>query len=144
MTEDVHVKIDSSKKYKFEELNEDLSSLFYKSGQTTIFIAAACVGYYFKIRNPLPSGKDSSDLFITSTLGSGNSEKLWILKSIAMTELGIESLKDLKAVMKVCQEYANYGIDYIYDIHKTPDIDEAAEYSRMMKDILEDELDLQS
>ena len=142
MTEDVHVKIDLSKKFKYEELNDDLSSLFYKKGQTTIFIAASCIGYYFKKRIPLPSGKNSSDLFITSTLGSSNSDKLWILKSIAITELGIDSLKDLKAAIAICQEYANYGIDYIYDIHCTMDVDEAAEYSRMMKDILEEEIDI--
>lgn len=139
MNEDVHVKIDSSKSTKYSELNEDLSSIFYKKGQTTIFIAAACVGYYFKQRTPLPPSKGSSDLFITSTLGSSNSEKLWILKAIAISEMGIDSLKDFKGTMKVCQEFANYGIDILYKMHAESD-NECIEYSKIMKDILDEEL----
>ena len=140
MSGDVRVKIDSAKSPKFNELNEDMSSIFYKKGQTTIFIAAACIGFYFKERIPLPPGKASGDLFITSTLGSGNSTKLWILKSIGMADSGINSLKDFKSTMKVCQEYANYGIDYLYNIHRESD-DEIGELFRKMNDVLEEELD---
>lgn len=140
MSEDVHIKIDSSKSLKYSTLNDDISSIFYKKGYTSIFIAAACVGYHSGKRSPLPPGKGSSDLFITSTLGSGNSEKLWILKSIAITELGIGALKDFRSSMKICQEYANYGIDLLYDMH-TDSENEMIDYSRMMKDILDAELD---
>ena len=139
MREDVHIKIDSSKSNMFSELNDDISSVFYKRGQASIFIAAACVGFYYKERVPLPPGK-SSDLFITSTLGSANSEKLWILEAIAISELGIDSLKDFKGAMKVCQEFANYGIDYLYKIHRDSD-DEVVEYSKMLKNILDDDLE---
>ncbi len=140
MSEDVHIKIDSSKSVKYSTLNDDISSIFYKKGYTSIFIAAACVGYHSGSKAPLPPGKGSSDLFITSTLGSGNSEKLWILKSIAITELGIDALKDFKTSMKICQEYANCGIDLLYDIH-TDSEDETKDYSRIMKDILDTEFD---
>lgn len=140
MSDDVHVKIDSSKSFKYSELNDDESSIFYKRGATTIFIAASCIGFYFRQRVNLPSGKNSSDLFITSTLGGENQTRLWILKSIAISEIGIDSLTDLKATMKICQEYANYGIDYLYQIHSNTD-DETLELSKIMNDILEEEFD---
>lgn len=139
MTEDVHVRIDVSKSSKYSKLNDDLSSIFYKRGQASIFIIATCIGFYFRKRIPLPPGKGSSDLFITSTLGSGNSEKLWILKAIAISELGIDSLKDFKNAIKVCQEYANFGIDYLYDIHEKSS-DEVRDYTRMMKEIVDEKL----
>ena len=77
-------------------------------------------------------------MFITSTLGSGNSEKLWVLKAIAITELGIDSLRDLRASMKICQEYANYGINRLYDMHVNSS-DELSEHSRKLNDILSDD-----
>ena len=135
--ENAIAKIDRSKAYKYDELNNDVSSVFYKTGSVGLFTAATSVGYYFKKRIPLPANDERQDIFQTSTLGGNSTSSFWVWKSIAMTQEGIVVLKSLKDVVSICQEYANYGIDYIYDVHKKSQ-DETRDYANQLYDILDD------
>jgi len=121
----------------YEELDGDMNSIFYKIGSVGLFTAATCIGYYFKNRTPLPANNERQDIFQTSTLGGSSASSIWIWKSIAMTQEGIDALRSLREVVKICQEFANYGIDYMYDIHKKSQ-NETRDYADLMYDILEE------
>ncbi len=136
--ENAIAKIDRSKAHKYDELINDVGSIFYKSGSVSLFTAATSVGYYFKKRIPLPANNERQDIFQTSTLGDSSASSIWVWKSIAMTQDGIGVLKSLKDVVNICQEYANYGIDYLYDVHKKSQ-DETRDYANQMYDILDEE-----
>lgn len=121
--------IDKNKSYMYDEITEDLDSVFRSRTKTHVFVTAASIGYYFKKSTPLPTSKQS--LFVSTTLGDDSRYLLWIMKSIAISQVGIEVLKNMRDVMKICQEYANYGIDYLYNLHKESD-NEIAEVVRLM------------
>lgn len=128
--------IDRSKSILYDELIRDESSVFYTSSKMNVFVMAACIGFYFKQIIPLPTGSERQDLFVTTTLGGDSQEKLWILKSIAVSLRGITVLKSMREIISVCQEYANFGIDYLYKIHKESD-NETSEIAALMADSLD-------
>ena len=48
-------------------------------------------------------------------------EGLWIIKSIGAATNGLDSLKSLRDAVSICSEYANYGIDVLYNMYKVSD-----------------------
>lgn len=123
--------IDRSKSEMYDELIRNESSVFYASTTTDVFITAASVGFFFKQTIPLPSGKKTKDIFVTTTLSSKNIDKLWIMKSIAISQRGIKILKSMRDIVSICEEYANFGIDYLYKIH-TESGNEVSEIADLM------------
>lgn len=129
---DAYISKDKSKLYV--ALVGDENSIFYKHTQTDVYVAAAAIGYYHKKSEKItPSLKQG--LFVSTTLGKDSSNNLWILKSIAIANKGIESLNNMREVISLCDEYANCGIDIIYKIH-TESTDEINEMASMMMDVL--------
>ncbi len=129
--------IDKSKSYMYDELIMDENSIFHNHTKTDVFILSSAIGYYFKNRVPLPTpSSEKQDLFVTTTLGGGSVDKIWIMKSIALAQTDITILKSMREVVKICQEFANFGIDYIYKVHKESD-NEVSELANMMADALE-------
>jgi|GEM_PF-2918482 len=107
--------IEKGKSHMYDELVDDQNSLFFGSNKTDVFMAAASVGYFFKKSSPV---KEAQSLFVSTTLGR-DKEKIWLMKSIALSQRGISVLKSMREVVKICQEFANEGIDKLYEIHKT-------------------------
>ncbi|WP_400211012.1 hypothetical protein [Candidatus Methanarcanum hacksteinii] len=126
--------IDKDKAHIYDELVMDDHSLFRSHSKTDVYVMAAALGYYFKEIKEIPS-TNKQDLFVTTTLGSGTVDKLWILKSIAISFSGIEVLKSMKEIIKICDSYANAGIDRLDQIHKNSD-DEVVEYAMLMAESL--------
>ena len=123
--------IEEEKIPKYQEIIDREDSPFFKAGLIDVFIASAAIGYYYKKREPV---KHQHQLFRTFTIGSN--EKLWLMKSIAVSDCGLTVLKSMKDVMKINQEFANVGIDYLYDWHKGDDI--FTSLVDMMSDILDE------
>ena len=96
---------------------------------------SAALGYYFKESKNIPPS-NRQDLFVTTTLGSGSADALWILKSIAISHSGIEILKSMRDIIKICDDYANSGIERLYKIHKDSD-DEADDIAMLIADSLD-------
>lgn len=137
MSERADAYIDSSKSYMYNILVDDTNSLFYHKNKTEVYVAAASIGFYFKKSDKIPSSNKQA-LFVSTTLGKSSVNLLWILKSIGISVDGIDSLNDLRKVMSLCDEYANYGIEYIYDIHTNRTSTEANELASTMADILDE------
>ena len=127
--------IDSEKAHMYEEITKDENSIFKSNSKTVVYVMSAALGYFFKEFKEIPS-KNRQDLFVSTTLGSDSDEKLWIMKSIAISNEGIEVLDSMKKVIKICDAYANAGIERLYELHKTS-YDETSDLAMLMKDALD-------
>lgn len=129
-------KIDREKSYMYDEIVMDENSIFHNQSKTSVYVMSVALGYYFKESKDIPSS-NRQDLFVTTTMGSGSTDALWILKSIAISHSGIEILKSMRDIIKICDNYANSGIEHLYKIHKDSD-DEADDIAMLMADALND------
>lgn len=125
--------IDKSKRDIYTQLTEDEDSLFYKRKDTEVFVAAAAIGFYMKKRVPIKGTKHS---LYPMSLYKSDDNNLWLLKSIAISVGGIEVLNNLKSVAAIVEEYANGGIDVLYEYHKNSD-DEISSMSADLIDIID-------
>jgi len=114
MLDDVTGHIEKSKKEYYDMIIETEGSPFYGHKATDVFVTAAAVGYYFEKREPV---KDKHDLFRTFSMAS-EKNRMWLLKSIAMAVEGVDVLTDMKRIIKINEEFANAGIEYLYEMHK--------------------------
>ncbi|TQS77774.1 hypothetical protein [Candidatus Methanarcanum hacksteinii] len=128
-------KIDREKSHMYDEIIMDENSIFHSQSKTTVYVMSAALGYYFKESKNIPPS-NRQDLFVTTTLGSGSADALWILKSIAISHSGIEILKSMRDIIKICDDYANSGIERLYKIHKDSD-DEADDIAMLIADSLD-------
>ena len=129
MGEDATARIEEEKRSIYDEILKNESSPFFNHKDSELFFSAVAVGYYYKKKEPL---KKKRDLFRTFTIG--DKSKIWLLKAVAVSTSGIEVLKDIKEVVKICEEYANSGIDQIYKWH-SEGIDICNNLSEIMLDI---------
>ena len=133
MPEDVTAHIEKSKKPYYDAIIETEGSPFFGHKATDVFVTAAAVGYYLEKREPV---KDKHDLFRTFSL-SNEQNRMWLLKSIAMAIEGVDVLKDLKTVIRIGEEFANFGIDYLYEMH-TDGSDVTVRLANSMFEILDE------
>ena len=127
--------IEKEKSSYYDDIVDNENSPFYKRAKMDVFVAAASIGYYFKKSEQISKRQD---LVILSTMSKEERGRLWIMKSIAISIAGLSVLKDLKEVVKICEGYANYGIDWLHTVH-VEGIDISAELSEKMKEILDEE-----
>jgi len=128
-------RIDKEKNYMYNQIMTDENSIFHNHSKTDIYVMSAALGYFFKEYKEIPP-PNKMDLFLTTTLGAGSERKLWILKSLAISRSGIEILRNIGDVIKICDAYANAGIEHLYNIHITSD-NEADDIALLMDDSLE-------
>jgi len=133
MPEDATAHIEKNKRAYYDTIVETDGSPFFKQKATDVFVTAAAIGYYLEKREPV---KDKHDLFRTFSL-SDEKSRMWLLKSIAMAVEGVDVLRDLKRVIIICEEFANSGIDYLYEMH-TDGSDVAQRLSDTMFEILDE------
>ena len=62
---------------------------------------------------------------------------LWMLKSIAIAAGGIDVLKDLRQVAAIVEEYANAGVDILYEKHQNNSDDEIYSMAAELIEIME-------
>lgn len=135
MSERADANIDKEKVYMYTALTTEEHSIFYKHHTSDVFVAAAAIGYYEHKSEKLKPG-NKYGLFIVNNMAK-NSSGYWILKSIGVSQLGIDSLKNLREVINLCQDYANYGIEVLYNLHKNSSNEEQEIVDKMLN-ILED------
>lgn len=107
-----YVNIERSKDHFYVALVEKNHSPFYKLNKRDVFIFAAAVGSYYNSRSEL---KDKLNL----NLYSDFPEKYRILADvIALKELNYDTdmILDGKQVVRVLEEFANGGIERLYDM----------------------------
>lgn len=126
--------IDKGKRDLYTSLTEDEDSLFYKCKDTEVFVAATTVGYYHKKREPIKGTKHS--LYPMSMFKSDDAN-LWILKSVAIAAGGIDVLRSLREVATIVEEYANAGIDILYERHHNNPESEIYSMVAELMDIIE-------
>ena len=103
--------IDESKYIKYQKLIKTPTSPFYKKKMKDVFVIAAAIGYYFNNRFPLKKRREVASIEVFT-----NDEK-WIMYSIAVaTTNKLEIILDMQEVLRIVEEYANAGIDYLYDL----------------------------
>lgn len=110
--------IDKSKREIYDHLTGDVDSIFYNRKDVDVFVAAAAIGFYFRKKEPIRGTKHS---LFPMNLYSSDNPNLWMLKSIAIATDGIDVLRNLKDVATIVGEYANAGIDILYERSKNPD-----------------------
>ena len=133
MPEDATAHVEKSKRAYYDTIIETEGSPFFGQKPTDVFVTAAAIGYYQGKREPV---KDRHDLFRTFTI-SDEKNRIWLLKSIAIAIEGVEVLKDIKRVIKISEEFANTGIDYLYKMH-TDGSDVAIHLSDAMFEVLDE------
>ena len=126
--------IDKNKRDIYMKLTEDEGSLFYKRKDTEVFVASAAIGFYYKKRKPITGTKHS--LYPMSMYRSDD-PNLWMLKSIAIAAGGIDVLKDLRQVAAIVEEYANAGVDILYEKHQNNSDDEIYSMAAELIEIME-------
>lgn len=107
-----YVNIDRSKDPLYVSLLQEKHSPFYKLNKRDVFIFAAAVGSYYNSRSEL---QDKMNLNLYSDLP----ERYRILADvIALKELDYDTDKvvDGKEVIKILEEFANGGIERLYDM----------------------------
>jgi len=122
---DLHV--DEDKHGMFKELEEE--EMFKKTyaPMKTIFLYAMAIGWYSKQRIPLKKKK-------ASIPSSSISEKeRWLLNAIAVAETrDIDIIRDGEEVAKIAEEYANYGIDILYNMRYDNKIRKQSEFYQVL------------
>ncbi len=121
---------ESITKYEF------LMKTFGAKNNKPIFKLAMKIGYYMNLLKKLD---DPVDMYNTAELQEN--EKITMLAisfSNLKSECNIltdkESLLDGKKIIKVCEEYANGGVSYLYDKFSTAKKDK----TRIIEDILDE------
>lgn len=107
-----YVDVERSKDHFYSSLVAEKSSPFYKMNKRDVFMFAAAVGSYYNSRSEL---KDKVNL----NLYSDFPERYRILAdSIVLKELNYDTDKilDGKEVVKILEEFANGGIERLYDM----------------------------
>lgn len=90
------------------------TSIFYKRRQVDIFLLAMAIGYARKNRKKIarPSMSIRRDAL--------KEKEVWIMCSVALAEEGrLEVLADPPRVVRICEEYANGGIDELIKMDKS-------------------------
>lgn len=128
--------IHKDKSYKYAALVDNESSIFYKHTRTDVYVAAVSVGYYNRQSERIPTSS-KQNLFVSTTLGENRDDNLWIMRSIAIATRGIEILSNIREIFSICDEFANCGIDILYNFHVNSD-DEVNEMAAILMDILEE------
>jgi len=128
--------INKEKSILYDSLVDDDNSVFYKHSKTDVYVAAAAIGYYHKKSEKIPPGM-KQNLFVTTTLGKSSNDSIWIMKSIAIATKGIEVLKSMWDVVSICDDFANSGIDILYELHANS-TDEVNQIASILMDILEE------
>lgn len=111
------VRIDGNKREIYRELtDEESKSPFAGEQMSKLFMFALGVGFDQGLRM---SVEDSVGIFNKDVLK--NDEK-WIIKSVAVKEEeDPEILRDEDEMYQIAEEYANGGIDAIYEVVNGPD-----------------------
>lgn len=92
----------------------DDTSIFHRKRQVDIFLLAMSIGYAKKIRKKVarPSRSIRRDAL--------TEKEVWIMCSVALAaEERLEVLADPAHVVRICEEYANGGIDELMRMDKS-------------------------
>lgn len=111
-----YINIDKSKRDLYEKFRK--SVIFKKNrGYPDIFLLCVVLGIKFGKRKKISKG---STLFRVYELGND----IWTVLSIGYSNLEsmnvFESKEGVRMALKVCEEYANSGIDILNDMMKKP------------------------
>lgn len=115
--------VDPNKHSVYKELETNPSSPFYKEKLVDIWLFTVGYGRQHGEREPLPGNKK---WMVRMTSLDDDDE--WVVKSVAIDETGTtDVLQDGKQVFTIAQEYANSGIELLYDEVTDSDSDSLSE-----------------
>lgn len=115
--------VDPDKHSMYKELETNPSSPFYKEELVDIWLFTVGYGRQHGEREPLPGNKK---WMVRMTSLDDDDE--WVVKSVAIDETGTtDVLQDGKQVFTIAQEYANSGIELLYDEVTDSDSDSLSE-----------------
>lgn len=112
-----YLDIEKDKREIYNKLKN--SVIFKEMGNPDIFLLSLVLGLKYGKRKKL---SNSSNLFRINELLNNNN--IWILLSVGYNELKdvsvFETTQGAKEAFKICEEYANSGIDILNDLMKKP------------------------
>lgn len=112
-----YLNIDKGKREIYNKLKT--FRVFKEMGNPEIFLLSVVLGLKYGKRKKL---SNSSNLFRVNELL--NNDNIWVLLSIGYKELNdifiFETPQGAREAFKVCEEYANSGIDILNDLMKKP------------------------
>jgi len=115
--------VDPDKHSMYKELETNPSSPFYEEELVDIWLFTVGYGRQHGEREPLPGNKK---WMVRMTSLDDDDE--WVVKSVAIDETGTtDVLQDGKQVFTIAQEYANSGIELLYDEVTDSDSDSLSE-----------------
>ena len=121
------------------------SSLFAKKKLADIFIHAMALGRYAEIPQEYDRTSDRKDTIDMEYI-AGTPEYLWMMISIALVEAKKRGEEPLSIfddprtkILKVCEEYANYGINLLIELDEAAStLDPFSGYETKFGNVLED------
>lgn len=92
-------------------------SIFHQRRQIDIFMLAMAIGKEKRIRTKLKSPSN------TIRRDALTEKEVWLMCSVALAEEeNLEVLGDPSKVVKICEEYANGGIQTLISMHRMPGV----------------------
>lgn len=105
-----NLNLDKAKRDKYDRLESDASSILKDSEHAEVFIQAMAVAVNEGTRMEL------DDPYPLINMSSLTEEQEWLIKAVAVAETkGVEVLTQPRMMVKIAEEYANAGIDILFD-----------------------------
>ncbi len=105
-----NLNLDKAKRDKYDRLESDASSILKGSEHAEVFMQAMALGVRERSKKPL------DDPYPLINMSSVTEEQEWLIKAVAVAEAGgVEILNQPRQMIKIAEEYANGGIDLLFD-----------------------------
>ena len=102
--------LDKAKKDKYDRLESDALSVLKDCEHAEVFIQAMALAVKEGSKKPL------DDPYPLINMSSLSEEQEWLIKAVAMAESGGEEiLNEPRQMDKIAEEFANAGIDLLFD-----------------------------
>lgn len=105
-----NLNLDKAKKDKYDRLESDALSVLKGCEHAEVFIQAMALAVKEGARKRL------DDPYPLINMSSLSEEQEWLIKAVAMADSrGVEILNEPRQMVKIAEEYANAGIDLLFD-----------------------------
>jgi dnd system-associated protein 4 len=105
-----NLNLDKAKKDKYDRLESDALSVLKDGEHAEVFIQAMALAVKEGTKKPL------DDPYPLINMSSLSEEQEWLIKAVAISDSdGVEILNQPRQMVKIAEEYANAGIDLLFD-----------------------------
>lgn len=105
-----NLNLEKAKKDRYDRLESDALSVLKGCEHAEVFIQAMALAVKEGAKKPL------DDPYPLINMSSLSEEQEWLVKAVAIADSGgVEILNEPRRMVKIAEEYANAGIDLLFD-----------------------------